>query len=592
MDHVNSLAYELASAMKVECSLLDQCKDQFSELSLLEMNLASCKKLTKVCYHGKSLADMSSNFPFLEDLFLVLPDECKSVNVSSHSKCELDKNDVNAPNLQLIGCRDDLHFYSPMETILVPSKACIEWDSIDDHFIKDHWFQKLRQFLDKKIRFKELKLHIHVVIYRRPDLNAKWYLRQRGSWCLFPFAPDAIPSPSARVPNPKHNHAAQRTLQPEGIPKPKNIRPRPETPNQSRTIILDVYRQKKQPPMRQQQTITTNVYRQRNQTTRICDPKSIRPRYETVTERHKHSTSFERRRLPTLLYLLEALLDVLYGALNLIFLSAIRGLVKLGVVGFSMGVVMALYCATCRALGQYGNGIRFPINLSAVMAINGWLLCSRFNDRKEQSAYITRGYKACIIVAYSFLSRARILIQSFASPLVVLTADHCQWSCKESCLDLLLHVKPCGDRVGPFVIEGLLKDLVQFDSLKLPLTLPCQIRKRCGGCAKARRRRDTVDVSWIAITDLRLFLYSVKYPRLFALENNKIPIKVNGLAWKISMDRLLLRLNLHRCGFQGYPLLLVLFVVSDPRESRYISCFVRLGKRYCWDLFEIVGALV
>ncbi|GKF01348.1 hypothetical protein Tco_0028271, partial [Tanacetum coccineum] len=52
--------------------------------------------------------------------------------------------------------------------------------------------------------------------------------------------------------------------------------------------------------------------------------------------------------------------------------------------------------------------------------------------------------------------------------------DHCQWSCKESCLDLLLHVKPCGDRVGPFVIEGLLKDLVQFDSLKLPLTLPCQ----------------------------------------------------------------------------------------------------------------------
>ncbi|GKC50848.1 hypothetical protein Tco_1073593 [Tanacetum coccineum] len=299
-----------------------------------------------------------------------------------------------------------------------------------------------------------------------------------AGWCLFPFAPDAIPNPSARVPNPKHNHAAQRTLhsytavttssqqqclsdtEPEGIPNPKNIRPRPETPNQSRTIIPDVYRQKKQPPMRQQQTITTNVYRQRNQTTRyqqqtnetyiqqpqprfqrplssdtkparICDPKSIRPRYETVTER---PTSFERRRLPTLLYLLEALLDVLYGALNLIFLSAIRGLgdilpkdsliwrlkllksVKLGVVGFSMGVAMSLYCATCRALGQYGNGIRFPINLSAVMDINGWLPCSR------------------------------IPIQSFASPLVVLTADHC-----------------------------LLKDLVQFDSLKLPLTLPCQV---------------------------------------------------------------------------------------------------------------------
>ncbi|PWA74099.1 hypothetical protein CTI12_AA255120 [Artemisia annua] len=37
MDHVNSLAYELASAMKVECSLLDQCKDQFSALTLLEV---------------------------------------------------------------------------------------------------------------------------------------------------------------------------------------------------------------------------------------------------------------------------------------------------------------------------------------------------------------------------------------------------------------------------------------------------------------------------------------------------------------------------------------------------------------------------
>nr|GEU72437.1 metallo-hydrolase/oxidoreductase superfamily protein [Tanacetum cinerariifolium] len=31
-----------------------------------------------------------------------------------------------------------------------------------------------------------------------------------------------------------------------------------------------------------------------------------------------------------------------------------------------------------------------------------------------------------------------------------------------------------GDRVGPFVVEGLLKDSVQSDSLKLPLTLSCQ----------------------------------------------------------------------------------------------------------------------
>ncbi|PWA86484.1 metallo-hydrolase/oxidoreductase superfamily protein [Artemisia annua] len=51
--------------------------------------------------------------------------------------------------------------------------------------------------------------------------------------------------------------------------------------------------------------------------------------------------------------------------------------------------------------------------------------------------------------------------------------DHCQWSCKESCLDLLLQVKPGGDRVGPLVVEGLLKDS-QSDSLKLPPTLSCQ----------------------------------------------------------------------------------------------------------------------
>ncbi|GJT17994.1 hypothetical protein Tco_0876700 [Tanacetum coccineum] len=96
---------------------------------VLDVWLTSCIKVTglqlvvssieRLKQKIESLADMSSNFPFLEDLFLVLPDECKSVNVSSNSKCELDKNDVDAPNLQLIGCRDDLHFYSPMETILV-----------------------------------------------------------------------------------------------------------------------------------------------------------------------------------------------------------------------------------------------------------------------------------------------------------------------------------------------------------------------------------------------------------------------------------------------------------------------------------------
>ena len=53
--------------------------------------------------------------------------------------------------------------------------------------------------------------------------------------------------------------------------------------------------------------------------------------------------------------------------------------VKLGVAGFSMGASVALHSATCRALGQYGNGNRYPINLSAVLALSGWLPCSRLD---------------------------------------------------------------------------------------------------------------------------------------------------------------------------------------------------------------------
>ncbi|PWA72016.1 F-box domain, Leucine-rich repeat domain, L domain-like protein [Artemisia annua] len=132
------------------------------------MNLASCKKLTKVCYHGIGLPGMLSNFPFIEDLFLHLPDECERLNMSNHSlrtfmldsKCEFDKIDVDTPNLQLFGFTDDSCNYSRMKTNQAPSKACIKWDC--DVFINDHWFQELRQFLDKKTRFKELKLHINV----------------------------------------------------------------------------------------------------------------------------------------------------------------------------------------------------------------------------------------------------------------------------------------------------------------------------------------------------------------------------------------------------------------------------------------------
>ncbi|KAD1124712.1 hypothetical protein E3N88_43262 [Mikania micrantha] len=58
--------------------------------------------------------------------------------------------------------------------------------------------------------------------------------------------------------------------------------------------------------------------------------------------------------------------------------------------------------------------------------------------------------------------------------LVGTVKDHCQWSCKETCFNLLLHAKPGGDRIGPLAVNGPLKDSLQHDLLKLPPTLHCQ----------------------------------------------------------------------------------------------------------------------
>ena len=54
--------------------------------------------------------------------------------------------------------------------------------------------------------------------------------------------------------------------------------------------------------------------------------------------------------------------------------------VKLGIGGFSMGAATALYSATCHILGKYGNGNLYPVNLSAVVGLSGWLPCSRFES--------------------------------------------------------------------------------------------------------------------------------------------------------------------------------------------------------------------
>ncbi|XP_024993527.1 uncharacterized protein LOC112527254 isoform X1 [Cynara cardunculus var. scolymus] len=59
-------------------------------------------------------------------------------------------------------------------------------------------------------------------------------------------------------------------------------------------------------------------------------------------------------------------------------------------------------------------------------------------------------------------------------PSVGTLKDNCQWSCSESCFNLLLQVNPGGDRLGPLVVDGLLKGSTKSESLRLPPTLSCQ----------------------------------------------------------------------------------------------------------------------
>ncbi|XWS68836.1 hypothetical protein CRYUN_Cryun04dG0127400 [Craigia yunnanensis] len=50
----------------------------------------------------------------------------------------------------------------------------------------------------------------------------------------------------------------------------------------------------------------------------------------------------------------------------------------------------------------------------------------------------------------------------------------CKWMSTESCLNWLLEVKPCNDRVGPLVVVGLINDSLQSAARKLPPTLRYQ----------------------------------------------------------------------------------------------------------------------
>ncbi|XP_022749518.1 acyl-protein thioesterase 2-like [Durio zibethinus] len=60
--------------------------------------------------------------------------------------------------------------------------------------------------------------------------------------------------------------------------------------------------------------------------------------------------------------------------------------IKLGIGGFSMGAAIALYSATCHILGKYGNGNLYPVNLSAVVGLSGWLPCSRTLRNKMEGS--------------------------------------------------------------------------------------------------------------------------------------------------------------------------------------------------------------
>ncbi|MED6143622.1 hypothetical protein PIB30_007562 [Stylosanthes scabra] len=64
--------------------------------------------------------------------------------------------------------------------------------------------------------------------------------------------------------------------------------------------------------------------------------------------------------------------------------------VKVGIGGFSMGAAIALYSATCFAMGRYGNGIPYPVNLRAVVGLSGWLPGSRSLRNKIEVSHESR----------------------------------------------------------------------------------------------------------------------------------------------------------------------------------------------------------
>ncbi|GJM89894.1 hypothetical protein PR202_ga06119 [Eleusine coracana subsp. coracana] len=74
---------------------------------------------------------------------------------------------------------------------------------------------------------------------------------------------------------------------------------------------------------------------------------------------------------------------------------------KLGIGGFSMGAAVALHSAACYAHGKFTNGIPYPIAVSAVIGLSGWLPCSRTLRGKTESSHIAARRAASLPILLS-----------------------------------------------------------------------------------------------------------------------------------------------------------------------------------------------
>ncbi|KAK1440545.1 hypothetical protein QVD17_06374 [Tagetes erecta] len=155
----------------------------------LQMNLTSCKQLTRVSYFGylvtnsSGCSDFLSNFPFVENLFLVTRNKGNNLKLSSptlktlvlHSNYDLENIEFTTPNLVLFVYSSSFcllrpqmtHWLSPQggqfldDTQITHLKSCMQ--CYVDTGIDALWFSKLRLFLGKKNGFKVLNLYIHTI---------------------------------------------------------------------------------------------------------------------------------------------------------------------------------------------------------------------------------------------------------------------------------------------------------------------------------------------------------------------------------------------------------------------------------------------